>query len=76
MKMKTEMIGNMKIKDASTEELKRDYTSLYGSVVVADVYNSQDIIRMEIIEQELDKRGIEVSEQYGFEFVEVEDDDE
>ena len=46
----------------SDEELKNRYISLWESVFVVKCFSSRDLIELEAIAQELEKRGYEVTE--------------
>jgi|GEM_PF-3904202 len=46
----------------SDEELKNRYLALWDAIHVADCFGSRDLIEMEAIAQELEKRGYEVTE--------------
>ena len=46
----------------SDEELKRRYIGLWESVNVFECFSSKDLIELEVIAQELEKRGYEVTE--------------
>jgi len=46
----------------SDEELKNRYISLWESVFVVECFSSRDLMELEAIAQELEKRGYEVTE--------------
>jgi hypothetical protein len=46
----------------SDEELKRRFISLWQSVYEFECYGSHDLIELEVIAQELERRGYEITE--------------
>jgi hypothetical protein len=48
--------------EMSDEELKSRYISLWESVFVVECFGSKDLIELEAIAQELERRGYEVTE--------------
>jgi hypothetical protein len=52
----------MSLREMSDEELKNRYISLWESVYVLECYSSRDLIELEAIAQELERRGYEVTE--------------
>jgi len=52
----------MSLSEMSDEELKNRYISLWESIFVVECYGSRDLIDMEAIAQELERRGYQVTE--------------
>jgi len=50
------------LKSLSDEELKRRYVSLWESIFVVECFGSRDVIELEMLAQELERRGYEVGE--------------
>jgi len=56
------MIKEKTIKELTTKELQDEYCSLHYSIEVNDVYNKWDLVRYELIAQELEERGYEIQQ--------------
>jgi hypothetical protein len=52
----------MSLSEMSDEELKRRFISLWQSVYEFECYGSHDLIELEVIAQELERRGYEITE--------------
>jgi hypothetical protein len=52
----------MSLSEMSDEELKRRLISLWQSIYELECYGSHDLIELEVIAQELERRGYEVTE--------------
>jgi hypothetical protein len=50
----------MKIQDMTDEQLKSEYLTLYNQIEINDCYNTQDVLRYELIGQQLEERGYEI----------------
>jgi len=53
--------------ELNDQELQSEYKSLHHSINVIDCFNSKDILRMEILGQELEQRGFEITSDVQFE---------
>ena len=52
----------MSLSEMSDEELKRRFISLWQSVYEFECFGSHDLIELEVIAQELERRGYEITE--------------
>ena len=52
------------LEEMTVKELKQRYISLYESIHVVECFNTYDLLELEAIEQELNRRGYHVAEGY------------
>ena len=58
------------IKEAKTEELMAEAESLHDMIYNIECYSTSDMLQLELLYAEIERRGIGVVEQYGIKFVE------
>lgn len=52
-----------KLEEMTDEELKRQFISLYESIYVSECFGSRDVLELEMIARELERRGYEITEE-------------
>lgn len=55
-----------KINKLTDKELQSEYKSLHYSIDMVDCFGSKDILRMELLEQELQQRGFQIISDINF----------
>lgn len=55
----------LELKELSMDDLKNRYRTIYNMVNILDCYNSEDILCLTLMAEELANRGITISEVLG-----------